>query len=188
MESCVHQSKVYGFLRMILNLGFWLSLAAFLLFLISLPAGTIFHSNLQFSPSISFDGLLFTYEVEKTGAFYWQYVLMVSVVYALGLFCIWTLRGLVYSLDKDSPFTQKNVNRIRTIGWAVLIQSYLRQLTVYQYVQHLLQTAANREVNSILQTRFNLLPEGAVLALCILILAEVFRYGCVLQQEHDTTV
>lgn len=81
-----------------------------------------------------------------------------------------------------------NVNRIRIIGWAILIQSYLRQLIVYQYVQNLLQTSANHEVNDILQARFNLLPEGAVLALCILILAEVFRYGCVLQPEHDTTV
>ncbi len=188
MNSCVNQSKVYGFLRMILNLGFWFSAAFFLLFLISLPAGAVFHSNLQFSPSISFDGLLFTCEIEKADAFYWQYTFMTGVVYCLGLLCIWMLRGLVYSLDKGSPFIPKNVNRIRIIGWAVLVQAYLHQLIVYHYVQKFLHTAAYREVNDVLQARFNLLPEGAVLALCILILAEVFRYGCVLQQEHDTTV
>lgn len=65
MESCVNKSKRYGFLRMILNLGFWFGSAFFLLFLISLPARAISHGNLQFSSGISFDGLLFTYEIEK---------------------------------------------------------------------------------------------------------------------------
>jgi hypothetical protein len=173
---------------MILNLGFWISSAFFLLFLISLPAGAVFHSNFQFRPGINFDGFLLTYNIENTDAFYWQYAFIMGAAYCLGLTAIWMLRGLVYSLDKGSPFIQKNVNRIRVIGWAVLVQAYLHQMIVYQYVQKILHTAAYREVNNVLQARFNLLPEGAVLALCILILAEVFRYGCVLQQEHDTTV
>jgi hypothetical protein len=173
---------------MILNLGFWVSSACFLLFLISLPAGAVFHSNFQFNPSINYDGFLLTYPIEKTDVFYWQFASITGVVYGLGLTGIWMLRGLVYSLDKDSPFIQKNVSRIRIIGWTVLVQVYLRQLLVYQYIQKYLHTVANSEMNNVLQARFNLLPEGAVLALCILILAEVFRYGCVLQQEHDTTV
>lgn len=178
----IANNKLYKVLRKIVNIGFWVSVGAFFatLILILVYPETMSSLNMSFE-GFAISGTLIS-DKEFLGA--WA-VTSFALKYLCGIFGIWMLKNVVNSFQSDTPFTSKNVNRIRLIAVAVLVQSYIKQISNYLLAKNIDITAGT---DIIFQPRFTIITEGAVLALCIFILADVFRLGCALQHEHDTTV
>ncbi len=171
-------SKKYRVLRGLLNIGFWICTACFLIFI-------IFIFVRPQSVGISFDG--FTLSVIDgllTKDLYPLFYLSIGVAYSVGIACLWLLKKMIQSID-NTPFTLVNVKSITMIGWLILIQAYTRQIIHYSLIERI---SAKAGASFMLQPRFELIPPGAFLALCVLVIAEIFRFGCTLQQEHDSTV
>lgn len=184
-------SKVYLALRALLNIGFLIGVVVFLFYLCMMVVSIFIDGTNPITNAISpnLDGFILEQTVPpKTGAgnvFY--FFTGLSAVF-VSFLCVWMLRNIVNSLSDATPFTQKNVNRIRIMGWTLLVQVYLKQLMYYLYAQQLSDAYQQSGTPSLIQPHFTLLPDGVFFALCVVVLAEVFRYGCTLQNEHDTTV
>jgi hypothetical protein len=184
-------SKIYHVLRAFLNIGFWVGVVAVVIYMgFSIVQGiTGGMKSLFNSAQLSFDGFFLNQAAISKSDTSSIFVLLTTwLTIIVGLLCVWLLRNIVNSLSDSTPFTQKNVNRIRIIGWVLFAQAYLAQLMNYLLAKELSDAALSGGTQPIIQAHFNLIPEGVLLALCVLILAEVFRYGCTLQNEHDTTV
>ncbi len=184
MNEKVKNLRVFHVLRILLNVVFWLILAVSVIFLVLLIINPGFNTPF----SLSFDGFVISSEAQASGGNFSLYNIMVVMVLLVGVLCIWMLKSIVKSLCNSSPFVKENVKRIRIIGWALLIQAYLKQFLYYAFAKSLMDASLLNGVQPALQPRLNIIPEGALLALFVLILAEIFNYGCTLQHEHDTTV
>ena len=183
MANTFIDSKFYKFLRAVLNVGFWIAAAAFLasFFLLLFKPET--------AANLVFDGFTLS-GIDNFSSMLSKVIFIVStdLMMLLGVFCVWMLRDVVNSLKIGSPFSTLNVKRIRLLGWALFAVAYLRQAACYITADRMSQVLSDNGMGSLIQARFQLIPEGAVLAICVLLLAEVFRYGCMLQNEHDTTI
>lgn len=179
MNETFTKAKTLRFLRRFLNLAFWVGLAACIIILIA---------QLVMPSFITESGLVFNGFVLSTSSSSasWIHYLILVAAMGCGLFCLWLLRGIAYSITEETPFVPKNASRIRLIGIVLLIQTYLSQLLNYLYVREINTVAAISA--SIIKPQLNLLPDGALVGLCIVFLAEIYRYGCTLQHEHDMTV
>lgn len=186
MSNTFTNSKLYKSLYLLLNIGLWVSILFSLVSIFIL----FFKGNQGFiSSGLAFDGFAIVNNNSfKTLGLNWLFIIISLTTYCTGIICIWMLRNIVNSLKFSSPFTLDTVKRIRIIGWALFIEAYLRQLLNYLYINELSNWYINNGIEPIIQSRFNILPDKIVLVLCILILAEVFKYGCILQSEHDSTV
>ncbi len=185
MNESITKLRVFRILRTILNFAFWVCLAATIIFI----AIAWIKPRTILAPGLSFDGFFLSPKAPiQDGRLSSIYYILVFLVLLVGMVCIWMLKGIANSLLNGSPFIKENVKRIRIMGLALLIQAYLRQFLYYTFTKSLMDTSAITGVSSVLQPRLNLIPESALLALCILILAEIFNFGCTLQHEHDTTV
>ncbi|HSK95916.1 MAG TPA: DUF2975 domain-containing protein [Euzebyales bacterium] len=96
------------------------------------------------------------------------------------------LRGLVATLSAGTPFVLANARRLRVVGLAV-IGSELATVGVKLALS--LWATHNLTVQG-LTIRWEFRPHIAVLLLgaLILLIAEVFRVGTRLQQDHDLTI
>lgn len=186
MSNSFTNSKLYKILYLLLNVGLWIAIALSCFSLIIL----FFNQNQTFMTSgLSFDGFLIVHNnISESSDLHWLFIIITLTTYCSGIICIWMLRNIVNSLKINSPFTLNNVKRMRIIGWTLFIEVYLKQLLNYMYVNELSNWSIKNGIEPILQARFNILPDKIVLVLCILILAEIFKYGCILQSEHDSTV
>ena len=179
----IPNSNIYRGLRILVNAGFWIGLGAMAVFLILIVA----NPRSIASSGINFNGFVLSgSSIDKES--HLLFYVSVALSSTVGLWCIWVLRNILNSLSSNSPFTLKNVKRIQIIGGIVLLQIYLKQGLNYLLVSKTYDTLLQKGADSVLQPRFTLIPEGIVWALCILVIAEIFRVGCVLQHEHDTTV
>ncbi len=175
--------KFYKILRIVLNIGVWIAAGAFLISFFVL----LFIPETEFN--LAFEGFTLS-EINTPETAFQRVTFLVSagLMMLSGVFCIWMLRNIVNSFKFGSPFSKDNVRRIRLFGWALIVMAYLKQFACFITADRISQTLTGRGTNSLIQARFSVIPEGAVLALCVLLLAEIFRYGCLLQSEHDTTV
>lgn len=184
MDNRFTDSTPYRILRLVLSVGFWIAIGyAAVMFVAILLSAFVPQVREQFvaASTLQLDG--FTITLPGSAPSPAHAVGAIGMLVA-GVICVWMLRNIVRSLKTDSPFTDANVKRIRVIGWVVLGQAYLHELSNYLFINGI-----NADTAVItLKAQFTLLPDGVLLALCILVLAEVFRYGCTLQREHDTTV
>lgn len=184
-------SKVYHVLRALLNLFFWVTAVGLLFYLCWLVVSSFVDKTfpIGFSIEPNLNGFVLSKAVSFkpgiTGTLYFFIALLCAADFLL---CFAMLRNIVNSLCDETPFTQKNVIRIRIMGWSLLALAYLAELMNYLYAQQIFDSYHDTGTQSIIQPYFNFLPNGIFLALCVVVLAEVFRYGCTLQNEHDTTV
>jgi hypothetical protein len=77
---------------------------------------------------------------------------------------------------------------LEIIALVVLVGTYVRQVLVYQYVKAVAVLGASGGSDVLIRPNFTLLPSGVLLAVCLFVLARIFKYGCQLQYEHDMTV
>jgi uncharacterized membrane protein len=100
---------------------------------------------------------------------------------------IYELRRILDNVAARTPFVMENADRMRVIGLAVLAggaMGMIREISLASYI------ARNLIVPGIV---FGVKPnlgrlDVVVVGLIIMLLAEVFRYGVQLQEEHDLTV
>ncbi|MDF2686784.1 MAG: hypothetical protein K0S55_1967 [Clostridia bacterium] len=190
MNESFINSKIYKALHFILNAGLWIGIALSVVFIILTIINPFLSENNGFLNSgICFDGFIITNDIltEMTEVNY-LLIIMSVIVPVFGILCIWMLRNIINSLRNGSPFTNENVKRIRIIGWVIFAYTYLNQIINYFYIQNLYDALINEGIEPVFKANFTIIPNGVILAFCILVLAEIFRYGCILQQEHDTTV
>lgn len=169
------------FIKRLLNVGFWVGIGAFaLIILIPLVA-----PNLTSESGFVFNGFVLSATNNTRTLTTIKYLIQI-VNFGCGLLCLWLLRAIVYSITPDTPFVLKNAARIQLIAIVMLIQVYLSQGLNYLYVSQM--NTAIVDSTLYLRPQFTFLPDGALLGVCLLLLAKVYRYGCTLQYEHDTTV
>jgi len=185
MSGQVADSRIYRVLKVCVGLGLWIGILVAVL-LVVLPI--LFPSlggHLGFTAEgFAFSGVDFTGTPQLGVLFYASTVVMLGST----LVCLWMLRDLVYSLGKGTPFFLGNVKRLRIMGWAVCVLGYARQNIGYACALNLLERYPVDAGRPWVEARLTLFPDQVLLALCILVLAEVFRLGCQLQSEHDQTV
>ena len=183
MVNALIDSRFFKVLRALLNIGLWIAAAAFLISFFLLLFKPEMVSELVLD-GFALSGI----DYSETPVLRVIFTVITDLTMLLGVFLVWMLRDVVNSLKGGSPFTRDNVKRIRLLGWALLAMAYLRQAACFITADRISQVLTEKGVDSLIRAQFHVIPEGAVLAICVLLLAEVFRYGCMLQAEHDMTV
>ncbi|WP_293908774.1 hypothetical protein, partial [Sphaerochaeta sp. UBA5836] len=101
----------------------------------------------------------------------------------LGLLFLYLLRSILHTLAQSKGFTRTLPDKITNMGYILLILAYAKQLLlVFVFTRDL------GELSGLLGFRFQLLPNEAVYALILLVLARVFSYAFALQREYEQTV
>ena len=169
--------RPFRIIRVLVNIGFWIGVAVWVAIIgISLFAP-------QAEMNLSMEGMVF---LPVSGLEIGWGITIVWVL--LGVSFLWMLKQILNSMKHGTPFTEKNAKRLLIMGVLALAQSYIGQWNVYRLAQSVFDYSVQNGIAPVVQPQFQLLPASALLALCLVVLSEVFRYGSVLQQEHDTTV
>lgn len=105
----------------------------------------------------------------------------------IGAVVLYELGRILDNMAEHTPFIMENANRMRSVGLAVLgagVMAIVCEIALASYI------ANNLRIPGIdLGVKINLARlDIIVVGLIILLLAEVFRYGVQLQDEHDLTV
>lgn len=173
----IADSKLYRALRLLIGVVFWITCPLAFAAIIA----SIFDRPFHFSFHPSFSG--FTLVPQGTSSSLPPEVAGLGMLLvAAYLAAFWLLKEILDSLEFHSPFVRANIRRIRAIGWILLAAAYLNDYVQFRCVTLLFAGSPD------IRPFFNPLPTGAILALFALVLAEIFRFGGVLQREHDTTV
>ena len=177
------RKRSFQIIRVIVNIGFWVgavALAAILLVGLFAP-----QTQVTYRGYVA-EGFLFSpIPGVQTG---WETVPFNVLWMLFGVAFLWLLKCILNSMGKGTPFTGQNASRLMWMGILALLQSYTGQWNAYRMAQALFQYNVQQGISPMIRPQFQLLPDSALLGICLLILAEVFRYGVILQQEHDTTV
>ncbi len=128
--------------------------------------------------SVSAEALL---QAKYTGLPVW----IGAVSAGLGAAIIWLFADVLLSFLNGKPFIAKNTKTLFYMGTLLLLQSYAAQGFHYIVAEGLLRLPG---ASDLIAPYFSLLPDGAILAFGVMTLAGVFRYGILLQGEHDSTV
>lgn len=182
-----------SFLRLVLNLAWYLGIAATVLLALSqLYFFLIPPPSLSGPLMVQFEtpGLVFRFakgliDSHSPTLFVLQFTLVIPLL-AIGLLVIYQLRKIFNTLVDGTPFTIDNVRRIRFIGAAVIAGTLLKGLLhtlIGIYFSNVIQLPG-LELNANVKIDFI----GIFLGLVILVLAEVFRHGARLQEDQDLTV
>jgi len=190
MNTVKITSPAMKFLRVLVDFGFWIGVLALVVFValvvFQLPVGP---GGQRIVPNMQFDG----FRIESSVALQSQgnYAMLVFLMVLMMLSAIiglWFVRAMVHSLKAGTPFTFANARRLEIIALVVLVGTYVRQVLVYQYVKAVAVLGASGGSDVLIRPNFTLLPSGVLLAVCLFVLARIFKYGCQLQYEHDMTV
>ena len=113
------------------------------------------------------------------GFIYWPILLGTILVILI------QLRKIFISISSDKPFEMRNIIRVRHIGYAMLFMGFLRLTAVstFMLIQDTSQETGIIASNNIVNF-FQYLFAGFV----ILVVAEVFRVGAEMYDEHKLTV
>ena len=103
---------------------------------------------------------------------------------ALAIAILWFLRAVVRSVPGGDPFTRRNVGRLRTIGFILLIGFPLAQVAMSALEQALSTTVGAS--GSGLAIPFP--GPGPIAALFVFVLAQVFDHGVRLREDIEGTV
>lgn len=191
MNKPIIKTGAYKAVLIIVNAAFWIGLCIFGIYLAFFIA-SFFSPNMAssfFNGGINFDGFRLTGNISRilSNSFAF-YAVPFGAVLLIGLAVLWMLKKICGSLKTGTPFIRENVVRLRIIGWFLFGQAYLAQAAYFMIANDIFTRYLRSAGESPIEPHFTLLPTNAIVALIVLFLAEIFRYGCALQREHDTTV
>lgn len=193
MQQHYNETTSYKLLRTLINIGFWVGAAiaavafimSFILPLITTEISISYQGVFQSTG----DGFALSLPQEVVKSLpYWYTAVFGSIYTAFAFLCLWQLKNIINSMRFESPFTQKNAWMLRIMGISIVALVYIRQFINYLYALNLMDYCVRNGGFSVITPRLELIPSGVFFALCLFVLAEVFKYGSVLQHEHDTTV
>jgi hypothetical protein len=101
------------------------------------------------------------------------------------------LRRIFSTMAKGTPFVGENTRRIRWIGWLMIIFGVVGQIVRWGLIWFVQSNISATGLDLSLQIDQSLVqPDMTMifLGLVVLALAEVFRYGSLLQTDSDLTV
>ncbi len=98
------------------------------------------------------------------------------------------IRDLLITVECGKPFDEKNSKRLKGIGITVIIGSLFESLSyiiIYNLVIPMINSLGLENINFTM----NILDGGTILlGIIIVLISEIFKYGCYLQNEYDETV
>lgn len=112
---------------------------------------------------------------------------MLFTTYLPWLFILWFVRNIiVYAVQMREPFSKITAKSVRNIGFVLLYIAISKQLAAFLLPR--IWGGVSPEIDLINQpATVNCMTLG-LLGLLFLFLSRVFRYGCELQEESDTTI
>ena len=122
----------------------------------------------------------------RWGAFFVANLVLAIGSLGLALWVLGLLRSLIASLRAGRPFVVANANRVRAIGWAVIIGEIGRASVVYFENRYAMTHFAVEGLQ--FMARPDLSVFAIVHGLIILALAEVFRAGTRLDEDQSLTI
>jgi Protein of unknown function (DUF2975) len=122
----------------------------------------------------------------RWGAFFVANLALAICSFGLALWVLGLLRSFIGTVRAGRPFVAANANRVRSIGWAVIIGEIVRASVVYFENRYVMTHFAAQGL------QFMARPDVSVFAivhgLIILALAEVFRAGTRLDEDQSLTI
>ncbi len=122
----------------------------------------------------------------RRSTFFVANVILVTLMFALSLWVIGTLRAVFRTLRDGRPFVSANATRIRSIAWLVILGELARSAFVF-FENYYVMTHFSAD-----GLRFDARPDfnffAIINGLIILVIAEVFRAGTRLDEEQSLTV
>ncbi|BBI30869.1 DUF2975 domain-containing protein [Cohnella abietis] len=98
------------------------------------------------------------------------------------LYSIGQIRHIIGSiLSGSSPFVLANASRLRKLGIAVILYSLLAKLILNIMICLLVTRIFSINLGGI-----SLI--GIIIGILVLFVSEIFKYGALLQEEHDSTI
>jgi hypothetical protein len=183
-------------LKIICNVGFWITAVGFGLFLLAgifislIPEkNLVLPADISSSLSATFGSLMFKFDPQTIGEiviksflqalFMWISVsaLMVSVV-------LFEVKRILKSVIADNPFEKGNSKNLTVISLVLIAGSFIVPFMEGRIATAIIQTLKISSINVSYSLDCNLLFTGIVM----LILAGVFQYGNYLQEEVDSTL
>ena len=184
-------------LKVICNIGFWITAVGFVLFLLAsivisfIPAEIlVIPANMTGSLSATFGGtMMFKFDPQTIGdimiksflqaLFMWISVgaLMVSIV-------IFEVKRILTAVIRDNPFEKGNSKNLTVISQVLIAGSFIVPFMEGRIASAIIQTLKIDSIHVSYSMDGNLLFTGIL----ILILAGVFQYGNYLQEEVDSTL
>lgn len=109
-----------------------------------------------------------------------------TLMIAMGLaYSFYLLRSVLHDIIQGDPFSQKNTQRIRRIGYLVLLLGFARPAIEYIAAKQILRELVVEPSLSV-PTLFNV--EFILVSLLILLLGQVWSYGLELQRDQQLTI
>ena len=107
------------------------------------------------------------------------------LLYALALLIMANALGMLMSVIRQaSPFTEKNVRRLRVVGWGLIVFEPLQYLISLAFPLHFDVHGETFSLSSV-SSFGGLFIVAGIAVLCV---AMVFRYGVELQTQADETL
>jgi hypothetical protein len=104
-------------------------------------------------------------------------LIFITYIYSIG-----QIRNIIGSiLSGSSPFNQANATRLKKLGIVVILYSLLAKL-----VLNILICLFVTRIFSINLGGISLI--GIIIGILVLFVSEIFKYGALLQEEHDSTL
>lgn len=122
----------------------------------------------------------------RNGAFFSGSMLLIVLLFCLLLYVLTQLRQLFRSLSRGLLFIPENAQRIRWVGFALVLGEFARAALVYFWSYYTSQNFTANGVRFVAWTDFN--GVTVIGGLAVLVIAEVFLEGTRLQEEQSLTI
>lgn len=122
----------------------------------------------------------------RWGAFFVANLVLAFGGLGLALWILGVLRSLIRELRAGRPFLAANANRVRWIGWAVIVGELARASVVYFENRYAMTHFAAAGLQFIARPDISVF--AIVEGLIVLALAEVFRAGTRLDEDQSLTI
>lgn len=120
-------------------------------------------------------------------------LLSAAVGCGVGWYCTKVFRSILAPMKEGRPFDAGIADRIRTLGWAVLIGGAVGEVfhaisQVLELKAYDLSFLANDALTASMEYDYSIEPWFIFTALILFFLSYIFRYGEALQRESDETL
>ena len=184
-------------LKIICNIGFWITAVGFVLFLlasifISLIPGEhlVIPANMSGSLSVTFGGtMMFKFDPQTIGdimikSFLQEFFMWISVSALMVSIVLFVVKRILTTVIVDNPFEKGNSKNLTVISLVLIAGSFVVPFMEGRIATAIIQTLKIDSIHVSYSMDCNLLFTGIL----ILILAGVFQYGNYLQEEVDSTL
>jgi Protein of unknown function (DUF2975) len=184
-------------LNIICNVAFWITAAAFGLFIIAnivllfIPEkNLVISANISGSLAATINGTqLFKFDPQSIGDIMIKYVLQavflwVSVVLLIASAVLFEVKRILKTVVEDKPFEKGNSKNLTIISLVLIAASFILPIFEGRVFSAAIKTLQVGNISIGYSMNWTLLLTGIL----ILMLAGVFQYGNYLQEEVDSTL